>query len=87
MSPARPEVTGKSLAGKLADTLADGGWRAKARPEQLLPQGDWWNGFLYCGGRGTGKTRAVPKPSRNRSKRASPGTSRLLRRQQPMRAT
>ena len=47
----------RSLASKLADTLADGGWRAKARPEQLLPDGDDWNGVAYISGRGWGKTR------------------------------
>ncbi len=46
-----------SLASLLADTLADGGWRAKARPEQLLPDGDDWNGVAYIAGRGWGKTR------------------------------
>jgi phage terminase large subunit-like protein len=46
-----------SLASQLADTLADGGWRAKARPEQLHPPGNW-NGWLYLGARGTGKTRS-----------------------------
>ena len=30
-----------SLAHVLADTLADGGWRAKARASQLPPPGDW----------------------------------------------
>jgi predicted phage terminase large subunit-like protein len=44
----------RSLAGKLADTLADGGWRAKARPSQLPPPGDW-NGWLVMAGRGWGK--------------------------------
>ena len=47
----------RSLAGALADTLADGGWRAKARPEQLPPPGDDWNGWLLMAGRGFGKTR------------------------------
>jgi phage terminase large subunit-like protein len=46
----------RSLAAQLADTLADGGWRAKARPEQLPPPGDW-NGWVVCAGRGFGKTR------------------------------
>jgi phage terminase large subunit-like protein len=46
----------KSIAGQLADVLADGGWRAKARPEQLPPPGDW-NGWVVCSGRGFGKTR------------------------------
>lgn len=47
----------RSLAAQMADTLADGGWRAKARPEQLPPQGSEWNGWLFIGGRGAGKTR------------------------------
>jgi phage terminase large subunit-like protein len=47
----------RSLASALADTLADGGWRAKARPEQLPPPGDAWNGWLLMAGRGFGKTR------------------------------
>src|SRR4051794_29957318 len=45
-----------SLATILADTLADGGWRAKARPSQL-PPGGAWNGWLVMAGRGFGKTR------------------------------
>jgi phage terminase large subunit-like protein len=45
-----------SLASQLADTLSDGGWRAKARPEQLPPPGNW-NGWLVMAGRGFGKTR------------------------------
>jgi phage terminase large subunit-like protein len=44
-----------SLASQLADTLADGGWRAKARPSQLPPAGDW-NGWMVMAGRGAGKT-------------------------------
>src|SRR6516165_10840784 len=47
----------RSLAAQLADVLADGGWRARARPEQLHPPGNW-NGWLYLGARGTGKTRS-----------------------------
>jgi predicted phage terminase large subunit-like protein len=43
-----------SLAGALANTLADGGWRAKARPSQLPPPGDWL-GWLMMAGRGFGK--------------------------------
>src|SRR3974377_1743195 len=46
----------RSLASQLADVLADGGWRAKARPEQLHPPGSW-NGWLYLGGRGPRKKR------------------------------
>jgi phage terminase large subunit-like protein len=44
-----------SLLTALADTLADGGWRGKARPSQLPPPGDW-NGWLALAGRGWGKT-------------------------------
>jgi predicted phage terminase large subunit-like protein len=43
-----------SFAAALAETLADGGWRAKARPSQLPPPGDW-NGWIVCAGRGFGK--------------------------------
>src|SRR5258705_13742336 len=32
------------------------GWRAKARPSQLPPPGDW-NGWVVCAGRGFGKNR------------------------------
>jgi phage terminase large subunit-like protein len=47
-----------SLASTLADTLADGGWRAKARPSQLPPPGIW-NGWLVMAGRGFGKNRTA----------------------------
>jgi phage terminase large subunit-like protein len=33
-------------------------WRAHARPEQLEPPGDW-RVWLFCGGRGVGKTRTM----------------------------
>lgn len=46
-----------SIAAALAAALEDGGWRAKARPSQLAPPGDW-NGWLALAGRGWGKTRA-----------------------------
>src|SRR4051794_26125468 len=45
-----------SLATRLADTLADGGWRARARPSQITPEGDW-GGWIIKAGRGWGKTR------------------------------
>jgi phage terminase large subunit-like protein len=51
----RPEVTGKSIAGQLADALSDGGWRSRARPSQLPPEGDWLV-WLLLTGRGWGKT-------------------------------
>jgi phage terminase large subunit-like protein len=47
----------KTVYGELRDALASS-WILKARPEQLPPQGDQWNGWLFCGGRGAGKTRA-----------------------------
>jgi phage terminase large subunit-like protein len=45
----------RSLAGALAETLADGGWRSKARPSQLPPRGSW-HGWMILAGRGFGKT-------------------------------
>lgn len=45
-----------SLAFRLADVLADGGWRSRARPSQLPPRGDW-DGWALIAGRGFGKTR------------------------------
>src|SRR5260370_22113804 len=47
-----------SVAAQLAATLADGGWRAKARPSQLPPPGSW-NGWLVMAGRGYGKNRTA----------------------------
>jgi predicted phage terminase large subunit-like protein len=41
---------------RIADAL-DTDWNAIARPEQLPPDGDWPT-WVYCGGRGTGKTRS-----------------------------
>jgi phage terminase large subunit-like protein len=52
---ARPEGAGKSIAGQLADALADGGWRSRARASQLPPEGDWLV-WLILTGRGWGKT-------------------------------
>lgn len=49
-------MSAPSVAAALADTLADGGWRAKARPSQLPPAGDW-NGWVVMAGRGFGKNR------------------------------
>ena len=43
-----------SIAQTLAATLADGGWRGRARPSQLPPPGDW-NGWVIMAGRGWGK--------------------------------
>jgi phage terminase large subunit-like protein len=54
MSLVRPEVTGRGVAGALADAL-ENDWRSKARPSQLPP--DWgWLVWLILTGRGWGKT-------------------------------
>jgi phage terminase large subunit-like protein len=45
-----------SIAAQLAAALADGGWAAKARAEQLEPPGEWLV-WLILAGRGWGKTR------------------------------
>jgi phage terminase large subunit-like protein len=54
MSSRTAEQRMTSIFATFADTLADGGWRAKARPNQLPPDGDW-NGWLVMAGRGFGK--------------------------------
>ena len=51
----QPAASNPSVASSLADALADGGWRTKARPSQLPPPGDW-NGWVVCAGRGFGKS-------------------------------
>jgi phage terminase large subunit-like protein len=51
---ARPEVTGKSIAGALADAL-ESDYRARARASQLPPLSDWLV-WLILAGRGWGKT-------------------------------
>src|ERR1700720_1187208 len=43
-----------SIYGRLADALQND-WKAKARPEQLAPEGDW-SIWLLMAGRGAGKT-------------------------------
>jgi phage terminase large subunit-like protein len=54
MAPSRPEVTGKSIAGTLADAL-ESDYRARARPSQLPPA--WaWRIWLILTGRGWGKS-------------------------------
>jgi phage terminase large subunit-like protein len=54
MSLARPEVTGRSIAGALADAL-ETDYRSRARPSQLPPEWDWLV-WLILTGRGWGKT-------------------------------
>lgn len=50
-----PDATPTFFA-RLASSLADD-WRARARPEQLPPDADWWSTWLILAGRGWGKTR------------------------------
>ena len=45
-----------TIFARIADTL-EADWQSIARPEQLPPDGNW-STWIYCGGRGTGKTRA-----------------------------
>jgi len=45
------------IASAIAEAL-ETGWRTKARPDQLAPPGDW-SFWLLCGGRGSGKSRAL----------------------------
>jgi len=52
---AQSNQTNLSIASQLADVLADGGWRSKARLAQLPPQGNW-NVWILLAGRGFGKT-------------------------------
>ncbi len=49
-------MTDQSLFAALKAALIDD-WAANARPEQLAPAGDWTT-WVYCAGRGAGKTRA-----------------------------
>ena len=48
------EQTG--LHAAFAEALR-GAWQLTARPEQLAPEGDWTT-WIFCGGRGAGKTRS-----------------------------
>jgi predicted phage terminase large subunit-like protein len=48
--------------GRLADGLREASardWRTLARPNQLQPDGDWWQIWLLLAGRGFGKTRVL----------------------------
>jgi phage terminase large subunit-like protein len=40
-----------------AEALQRASWRRQARPEQLSPEGNWTT-WVFCGGRGSGKTRS-----------------------------
>jgi predicted phage terminase large subunit-like protein len=45
----------QTIASQLANVLAEGTWRSRARPSQLPPPGDW-NGWAVVAGRGFGKS-------------------------------
>lgn len=45
------------LFAQFADAL-ENGWRSKALPHQVEPEGDWWTIWAMIAGRGAGKTRA-----------------------------
>lgn len=49
-------MAGNDLIRRFAEALA-GDWRTVARPEQIDPPGDWTT-WIFCGGRGAGKTRS-----------------------------
>jgi len=51
----RKRLLGCLTAEQLTELYFD--WRARARPEQLPPDGEWQK-WLYLGGRGAGKTRS-----------------------------
>jgi phage terminase large subunit-like protein len=46
------------FAARLAEALSGDSWELKARPNQLLPVGDW-SVCLFCAGRGWGKTKVL----------------------------
>jgi len=76
----------RSLASILADSLADGGWRANARPSQLAPAGDW-NGWLVMAGRGFGKTRTGAEWVKEQVEEGRPSVLPWSHRPQQTRAT
>ena len=58
-----------TIFARIADTL-EADWQSIARPEQLAPEGNW-STWIYCGGRGTGKTRAGAEWVRSLAEAAS----------------
>ena len=57
LSPEERERLLAALSAEERDALARE-WRFNARPDQLPPDGDWWRVWLFCAGRGAGKSRA-----------------------------
>ena len=58
-----------TIFARIADTL-EADWQSIARQEQLAPEGNW-STWIYCGGRGTGKTRAGAEWVRSLAEAAS----------------
>jgi phage terminase large subunit-like protein len=52
-----PEPPKQSRVSHAFAEALRGAWRSTARPEQLAPPGDWTT-WVFCGGRGAGKTRS-----------------------------
>jgi len=52
-------------------------WKLWARPEQLPPDDDSWNIFLFLAGRGAGKTRSAAEWVRDMAKRTNEGQLRF----------
>ena len=65
----RPGAPMSSAFASIADTL-EADWQSTARPEQLAPDGNWAT-WVYCGGRGTGKTRSGAEWVRSLAEAAS----------------
>jgi len=57
MPPKPPEPPKQSKVSRAFVEALRSAWRSTARPEQLAPPGDWTT-WVFCGGRGAGKTRS-----------------------------
>ena len=57
LKPSPEALTGASKVHRAFTDALRSAWRATARLEQLAPPGDWTT-WIFCGGRGAGKTRS-----------------------------
>jgi predicted phage terminase large subunit-like protein len=57
MSTQHPEAPKRSKVHRAFAEALKGSWRSLARPEQVAPVGGWTT-WVFCGGRGAGKTRS-----------------------------
>jgi phage terminase large subunit-like protein len=55
--PTRKDSAATSRVHRAFAEALRGAWRRQARPEQLAPAGSWTT-WVFCGGRGAGKTRS-----------------------------